>query len=438
LLAVARREARLDKIHAKLRAEIVAEMRREGARALRDPSAVERLLRARFERHLAARVRELEGAVLEGTMYGIEAAASTSEALRLRVHMTAGVDAMQLAGRRIAGDVTVDRLSLSMRVRVNDARAVEGMRQQIAASARAQETTIELAERLLDQDRYGVKLPEYVEALVEAAGDGEIESAVRAWRGRMSALGEVDGAAGTLHGNYTVRSATQRLVRDLRRAGPDDIAGAVDRWVLERARHQARVIARNETVEAFRDGYKASTRNEPHVHGYRWALSGRHPKADPCDLLANQDLYGLGPGGYPADELPSTPHPSCLCTQSAIVDDQHFRRELARARGEAEPPRPWESDTHETAAEWLGRQPAAYRQRMLGPTRAEMFTREPHRVLGARGELRPVHEVMGRPPPGRGVRTARDLAADAKRTRRVVLEDRARMVQPRPATARAR
>lgn len=373
--------------------------------------------------------------MLDGVTAGVEAASATTQAVLGRhVPLTADVDAMQLAGRRIAGDVTRDRLSLSARVRVNDARTVEGMRRQIVASARAQESTIELAERLLDTDRLAVQLPEYVEALAEAASEGELEAAVNAWARRMNALGEVDNAAGTLHGNSTIRSATQRLVRDLRRAGPDDIAGAVDRWVLERARHSARIIARNETVEAFRDGYKASTRSEPHVHGYRWALSGRHPKADPCDLLANQDLYGLGPGGYPADAVPSTPHTSCLCTQTALVDDQHFRRELAAARGEPEPPRPWESDTHETATQWLRRQPASYRRQMLGPTRAEVFQREPGRVLGPRGELRPVHEVMGRPPPGRGVRTARDLVADARRTRRVVIQDRARMVQPRPAT----
>lgn len=417
-----------------MRREIVAELIREGAQAWRDPAVVDRILNARFERHLEARVMELAGAVSDGVAAGIGAGAETTSATLGVEAITAAPDAMLLAGQRIAGAVTRDSLSLSARIRVLDARTVEGMRRQIVASAQAQETVLDLAERLLDRDRLAVQLPEYVEALAEAAADGELASAVRAWSGRLEALGEIDAAAGTLHGDYTIRSATKRLVSDLRRAGPDDIGTAVDRWVLERARHQARVVARNETVEAFRDGYQASTRGEPHVKGYRWQLSGRHPKPDPCDLLANQDIYGLGPGGYPVDSVPSTPHPLCLCTQTAIVDDGHFRRQLALARGDAEPPRPWESDTRETAAEWLGQQPRAYQRALLGPTRADVFANEPERVVGPLGELRPVHQVMGRPPPGRGVRTARELARDARRTRLVVVEDRARMVQPRPPT----
>lgn len=40
-----------------------------------------------------------------------------------------------------------------------------------------------------------------------------------------------------------------------------------------------------------------------------------------CDDLASADLYGLGPGGYPAGDEPPYPHPQCLCTASPIAEN---------------------------------------------------------------------------------------------------------------------
>lgn len=291
------------------------------------------------------------------------------------------------------------------------------MRRQIVASQRAGESVERVAERLLDLDRPHVELPAHVEELRDAArfalerGDENLyERAVDRWQARIRRLGERQ-ADGTLAaGSTTMRSATAQLVRDLRRARPEQLRTIVDRWVLDRARYQARVVARTETVEAFRDGYRGATMSQPYVKGYRWTLSNRHGKPDVCDVLANQDLHGLGPGGYPVDEVPSTPHPLDLCSQVAIVDAQHFQRELARMRGQPEPPRPWERGTRETGAEWLARQSEADRVAILGPTRARVFAERPGRVVTPDGHVRPVHAVLGRPTPerSRGVRLRPD------------------------------
>ena len=45
----------------------------------------------------------------------------------------------------------------------------------------------------------------------------------------------------------------------------------------------------------------------------RWRLSNRHPIWDVCNLLAQQDLYRMGQGVYPAEQLPPKPHPNCIC-----------------------------------------------------------------------------------------------------------------------------
>lgn len=144
-----------------------------------------------------------------------------------------------------------------------------------------------------------------------------------------------------------------------------------------------------------------------------------------CDLLANQNLYGLGPGGYPVDAVPPTPHVNCMCSTVAITDRFHSRRELARMKGEPEPPREWEVGGRETAAEWLGRQPDTFVDSLLGPTRAPIFRQEPHRVISPLGAPIPVHQVLGLPPPQRRL-------GPAVRARPLVRDDRASMVEPFP------
>lgn len=193
------------------------------------------------------------------------------------------------------------------------------MREQLVASARAGESITRTAERLLDEGDIVVRLPQHVEALRDAARTAAItgdprayERAVSRWRSRIARLGQAPDASGAVHGEYTVRSATQRMVEELRGATEEQIGEIVDRWVLDRARHQARVIARHETVEAYRESYRESLAQTRGVVGVRWTLSSRHPHADECDVYANQDLYGLGPGGYPMDRIPPTPHPMCI------------------------------------------------------------------------------------------------------------------------------
>ena len=304
------------------------------------------------------------------------------------------------------------------------------MRRQIVASQRAGESVTRVAERLLEIDSPIVELPEHVRDLRDAArmalesGDRNLyEEAVERWAKRVKRLGQ---GAGRQAGEFTMRSATQQMVKDLRKARDvGQVDEIVNRWTLDRARHQARVIARTETVEAYRDGYRRGTESQPYTVGYRWTLSGSHPKPDVCDVMASQDLHGLGPGGYPPDGVPSTPHPLDLCSQVAIIDSHHFRRQVAHQRGEEEPPRPWESGARETGEEWLRKQPEQVQRQLLGPTRHELM-RSGVPVLRENGTPIPVHELQGRPPPSRA-------RGETVRARRLVERDRASMVQPFPA-----
>ncbi len=274
------------------------------------------------------------------------------------------------------------------------------MRRQITGSLRAGENVTRVAERLLDIGKPIVRIPQHVAEMRDAArmalqqGDkNHYLTAVNKWRSTVERLGQ--GASGAA-GEYSIRSATQQLVKDLGVAKLEQLDEVVDRWVVERARYQARMVARSEAAEAFREVYKETNSKQPYVVGYRWTPSGSHPRPDVCDVLASQDLDGLGPGGYKPDNTPTTPHPHCMCTLVAIVDSGYFKRELAKLKGGEEPPKPWESGTRETGQDWVARQPELYQKRLLGPTRFAAMKAGQH-VIDQKGRLKPVHEVTGGP-----------------------------------------
>lgn len=281
------------------------------------------------------------------------------------------------------------------------------MRRQITGSLRAGESVTRVAERLLDLDDPIVNLPKHVRALKAAANRRAwggpaaaraYEREVAVWRSRIEKLGQGNGR---LPGAHTVRSATQELVKRLRTAKADEVQKHVDRWVLDKAQYQARRIARSESAEAFRDVYRQGHESKPYVKGYQWKLSGSHPEPDICDVLAAQNMHGLGPGGYPTGGLPATPHPHCLCHQTAIVDTRHFERETARAQGKPEPPRDWEVGGHEDGNDWLRKQSPVLQRRLLGPTRAALLQSGTQVVRSDGGQLLPVHVLTGQPKPVR-------------------------------------
>lgn len=93
---------------------------------------------------------------------------------------------------------------------------------------------------------------------------------------------------------------------------PTDMAG------LATIRSDAERIAITETLSALRESSAQAADASQIVEAHHWQLSGNHPVMDECDILAETDFYGIGPGWYPADRLPIGPHPRCACTHGAV------------------------------------------------------------------------------------------------------------------------
>lgn len=124
----------------------------------------------------------------------------------------------------------------------------------------------------------------------------------------------------------------------------------------ERTRYFARRIARTELARAYGDGAMAKWENDEDCVAFQWKLSTGHPFCDICDLYAHADLYGMGPGIFPKDKVPTLPvHPNCMCHLRPVMSGSKLlKRETPKARIE------------EGGREWFAKQSLQNRQRILG------------------------------------------------------------------------
>lgn len=118
-------------------------------------------------------------------------------------------------------------------------------------------------------------------------------------------------------------------------------------------------VMRTEINRAHGEAYMAGATDAPGFVGFKFLLSPRHPRPDICDLLARQNLHGLGPGVYPSREATPWPaHPNTLSFVVAVFDEQVTAADRAG---------------RETSLEALQRLAPEIREGVLGPTKAGYF-----------------------------------------------------------------
>jgi hypothetical protein len=91
--------------------------------------------------------------------------------------------------------------------------------------------------------------------------------------------------------------------------------------------HEAVRLVRTEGLQVYNDGYVETAKEKDFVKGIKWrrAKTIRECPSGECDRLESADDYGLGPGVYPKDKVPSRPHPNCGCKlMSALMDEDEL------------------------------------------------------------------------------------------------------------------
>lgn len=136
-----------------------------------------------------------------------------------------------------------------------------------------------------------------------------------------------------------VRRGRQTLAADY-----PNMMRRMNRRIPKNLSYEALRVARTETTKAYHEGTFSRGRVNPAYRGVKWTLSLAHPLPDVCDLLATQDLYGMGEGVYPKGEEPALPHPNCLCTVIPVVIETPQLVQDLRAWMEDPTSRPWLED----------------------------------------------------------------------------------------------
>ncbi len=356
---------------------------------------VHEAVRESFESTLFKRRKVIAGIIESGAKKGPAAARKTFRAVfgedTTRSHVRTTKRALEEGAQRIAGRTTVDKVSLSKRIRKWDAELGQQLAHEVQRGLRTKKGIVQIAKRIQKLDNVTEGLPKYlqeVEALARRGQVKEMKALAKRYIARaQKTLGElqVDGARKA--SKYSLRSSTQRFLRDIQKAGADGIDRVVKEYVQEKAAWRARVIARQESVEAMRSAYKAQLKGKRGVIGVKHVLSRRHPKQDECDLWASQNAHQLGPGVYPIGKEPK-PHIGCLCFHVAVTDAKTFQRE-----GDGVPEEFVDRKSLDGAG-WLRANPDRAAA-ILGPTRHEAFKRG-FSVLDDQHQLVPVGDLLGR------------------------------------------
>lgn len=118
-------------------------------------------------------------------------------------------------------------------------------------------------------------------------------------------------------------------------------------------------VTRTEVNRAHGEAYMSGAERLQVALGFRFLLSPRHPRPDICDLLARQNLFGLGPGVYPdRKRTPWPAHPNTLSFVVAVFADEVTDADRAG---------------RESTTEALARLAPELRAGVLGPTKAGYF-----------------------------------------------------------------
>ena len=145
--------------------------------------------------------------------------------------------------------------------------------------------------------------------------------------------------------------------------------------------HQVERVFRTEINRAHGEAYMAAGEGTPGFAGWRFLISPAHPAPDVCDLLAAQNLHGLGPGVYPdRARCPWPAHPNTLSFVVMVFEDEITDTDRTGK---------------ETALQALQRMAPEIREGALGKTKATYFDqgllstgmiRAPLRAVSARLE----------------------------------------------------
>jgi hypothetical protein len=112
------------------------------------------------------------------------------------------------------------------------------------------------------------------------------------------------------------------------------VTGLIDPKVRGGVSYAAQRLGRTELNNAFHAVSVQRAIESPFIQYMEWHLSSSHPKSDNCNIFAEEEhVRGQRGGIYLPQEVPSKPHPNCLCyTTPIVMGEDEFMRDFERGK----------------------------------------------------------------------------------------------------------
>lgn len=133
----------------------------------------------------------------------------------------------------------------------------------------------------------------------------------------------VKGAAKIVERGLVLQQDAKTIAKGVRSFFDPAVPGGVS--------YAAKRLARTEINNAHHETSLRLSQDRPWITGFKWNLSGSHPRPDVCNEYAEEDHAGMGPGVFKKKDAPSKPHPQCLCYLTHYqVDEKQFMDSLVK------------------------------------------------------------------------------------------------------------
>lgn len=221
-------------------------------------------------------------------------------------------EALTNKARQLYGNAAAEQLTIRLRVEMG------GVLSKESAAARAASLNAQLRETPLPD---GLTLSRRVwrieRGAEQALADLMNAAVIKGWDAEHTLLNAMrDGKA--------VLSPELRAA--LGAAKADRLSAAIEQGLTQKPGNVAAHYRRLLTTEINRrngEAFMESVFANKDAAGVRYRLSPNHRVVDICDVHANADLHGLGPGVYPSRaSYPFMPHPRCKCYGEPVFKDE--------------------------------------------------------------------------------------------------------------------
>jgi hypothetical protein len=155
----------------------------------------------------------------------------------------------------------------------------------------------------------------------QARTDNDISLSEQVYRSKTLADGQV---AREVNRGILLGQSARQIADRVRSSIRPDVPGGVS--------YAAYRLGRTELNNAFHRAQIDQRKDSPFTEGFKWHLSGSHPRPDACNDYAEKTHFRGGDAGvFRPSDVPGKPHPNCLCYLTTVtIDEDEFVNRFLR------------------------------------------------------------------------------------------------------------